>query len=173
MFVWLVICLEQPVNPVMQIFGSDPSCADYLKNLIESLFSHTICLLKKIQVWCQLLVCFLCFPDLHVFSLILIGGICSLGLHFQTRHSRWLFSVGIEVHSLLSSFVFPFGGIFFISRLFFDWHHSAAQVKSLSLSLSLSLTHTHTHTHTHAYMHTNTHDMCATYTCMCTCVDKD
>ncbi|CAN1753553.1 Transportin MOS14, partial [Linum perenne] len=32
-----------------QIFGSDPSCAFYLKNLIEALFSHTMCLLTNIE----------------------------------------------------------------------------------------------------------------------------
>ncbi|KAL4586716.1 hypothetical protein LXL04_011358 [Taraxacum kok-saghyz] len=32
-----------------KIFGFDPSCADYLKVLIESLFSNTACLLTKIQ----------------------------------------------------------------------------------------------------------------------------
>ncbi|CAN1753557.1 Transportin MOS14 [Linum perenne] len=31
------------------IFGSDPSCAFYLKNLIEALFSHTMCLLTNIE----------------------------------------------------------------------------------------------------------------------------
>jgi hypothetical protein len=34
----------------MQIFGSDPSCADYLTNLIQILFSHTVQLLRTIQV---------------------------------------------------------------------------------------------------------------------------
>lgn len=33
-----------------QIFGSDPSCADYLKNLIEALFQHTTRILTNIQV---------------------------------------------------------------------------------------------------------------------------
>ncbi|PSS07832.1 Transportin like [Actinidia chinensis var. chinensis] len=42
-------CFLYLSSEVIKIFGSDPSCADYLKNLIESLFSHTICLLKKIQ----------------------------------------------------------------------------------------------------------------------------
>ncbi|KAG5101979.1 hypothetical protein JHK84_046948 [Glycine max] len=32
-----------------EIFGSDPSCADYLKNLIEALFQHTTRLLTNIQ----------------------------------------------------------------------------------------------------------------------------
>lgn len=34
----------------MQIFGSDPSCADYLRSLIEKLFGHTVKLLGSIQV---------------------------------------------------------------------------------------------------------------------------
>ncbi|KAH7865379.1 hypothetical protein Vadar_005817 [Vaccinium darrowii] len=42
-------CFLYLSSEVIKIFGSDPSCADYLKILIESLFSHTICLLKKIQ----------------------------------------------------------------------------------------------------------------------------
>ncbi|KAJ6977399.1 transportin MOS14-like [Populus alba x Populus x berolinensis] len=33
----------------MQIFGSDPSCAYYLKNLIEALFKCTTCLLTNIK----------------------------------------------------------------------------------------------------------------------------
>ncbi|CAN0903230.1 Transportin MOS14 [Linum grandiflorum] len=32
-----------------EIFGSDPSCASYLKNLIEALFTHTVCLLTNIE----------------------------------------------------------------------------------------------------------------------------
>ncbi|KAL6579927.1 Transportin mos14 [Orobanche minor] len=36
-------------SEVIKIFGSDPSCANYLKNLIESLFSHTTIVLAKIQ----------------------------------------------------------------------------------------------------------------------------
>ncbi|KAL6549358.1 Transportin mos14 [Orobanche hederae] len=36
-------------SEVIKIFGSDPSCANYLKNLIESLFSHTTIMLAKIQ----------------------------------------------------------------------------------------------------------------------------
>ena len=34
----------------MQIFGSDPSCACYLKNLIETLFNCTTCRLTNIKV---------------------------------------------------------------------------------------------------------------------------
>ncbi|KAJ6374193.1 hypothetical protein OIU78_029824, partial [Salix suchowensis] len=33
----------------MQIFGSDPSCAYYLNNLIEALFKCTTCLLTNIK----------------------------------------------------------------------------------------------------------------------------
>ncbi|KAI8018791.1 Transportin MOS14 [Camellia lanceoleosa] len=42
-------CFLYLSSEVIKIFGSDPSCADYLKILIESLFSHTICLLTRIQ----------------------------------------------------------------------------------------------------------------------------
>ena len=35
---------------VLQIFGSDPSCANYLKSLIEALFMQTTRLLTNIQV---------------------------------------------------------------------------------------------------------------------------
>ncbi|KAF7135562.1 hypothetical protein RHSIM_Rhsim08G0163500 [Rhododendron simsii] len=42
-------CFLYLSSEVIKIFGSDPSCAAYLKILIESLFSHTICLLKTIQ----------------------------------------------------------------------------------------------------------------------------
>ncbi|XP_024969319.1 transportin MOS14 isoform X1 [Cynara cardunculus var. scolymus] len=42
-------CFLYLSSEVMKIFGSDPSCADYLKVLIESLFSNTACLLTKIQ----------------------------------------------------------------------------------------------------------------------------
>ncbi|KAL6978105.1 Transportin mos14 [Sarracenia purpurea var. burkii] len=42
-------CFLYLSSEVIKIFGSDPSCADYLKVLIESLFSRTIFLLKEIQ----------------------------------------------------------------------------------------------------------------------------
>ncbi|CAK9184734.1 unnamed protein product [Ilex paraguariensis] len=42
-------CFLYLSSEVIKIFGSDPSCANYLKVLIESLFSHTTCLLTKIQ----------------------------------------------------------------------------------------------------------------------------
>ncbi|KAK6920787.1 Exportin-1/Importin-beta-like [Dillenia turbinata] len=42
-------CFLYLSSEVIKIFGSDPSCANYLKNLIEALFSHTTCLLTKIQ----------------------------------------------------------------------------------------------------------------------------
>ncbi|KAL7192068.1 hypothetical protein ACSBR2_024006 [Camellia fascicularis] len=42
-------CFLYLSSGVIKIFGSDPSCADYLKILIESLFSHTLCLLTRIQ----------------------------------------------------------------------------------------------------------------------------
>ncbi|BAB11509.1 unnamed protein product [Arabidopsis thaliana] len=37
-------------SEVIKIFGSDPSCAVYLKNLIETLFAHTTCLMTSIKV---------------------------------------------------------------------------------------------------------------------------
>ncbi|KAA8542600.1 hypothetical protein F0562_023752 [Nyssa sinensis] len=42
-------CFLYLSSEVIKIFGSDPSCANYLKILIESLFNQTICLLAKIQ----------------------------------------------------------------------------------------------------------------------------
>uniref|UniRef100_A0A5B7AYJ9 Transportin-3 n=1 Tax=Davidia involucrata TaxID=16924 RepID=A0A5B7AYJ9_DAVIN len=42
-------CFLYLSSEVIKIFGSDPSCANYLKVLIESLFSLTTCLLTKIQ----------------------------------------------------------------------------------------------------------------------------
>lgn len=42
-------CFLYLSSEVIKIFGSDPSCADYLKNLIEALFRHTTRLLTSIQ----------------------------------------------------------------------------------------------------------------------------
>lgn len=42
-------CFLYLSSEVIKIFGSDPSCASYLKILIESLFSHTTCMLTKIE----------------------------------------------------------------------------------------------------------------------------
>ncbi|XP_077219523.1 ARM repeat superfamily protein isoform X2 [Tasmannia lanceolata] len=42
-------CFLYLSSEVIKIFGSDPSCAIYLRSLIESLFSHTTHLLKTIQ----------------------------------------------------------------------------------------------------------------------------
>lgn len=42
-------CFLYLSSEVIKIFGSDPSCANYLKNLIESLFIHTTLLLTNIQ----------------------------------------------------------------------------------------------------------------------------
>lgn len=42
-------CFLYLSSEVIKIFGSDPSCANYLGGLITSLFSHTISLLKTIQ----------------------------------------------------------------------------------------------------------------------------
>ncbi|CAI0399063.1 unnamed protein product [Linum tenue] len=41
--------LSSEVIKGAQIFGSDPSCALYLKSLIEALFTHTKCLLTNIE----------------------------------------------------------------------------------------------------------------------------
>lgn len=46
---------------MLQIFGSDPSCANYLKSLIEALFMHTTHLLTSIQVRFHLAVIEICF----------------------------------------------------------------------------------------------------------------
>ncbi|XP_041999458.1 transportin MOS14-like isoform X1 [Salvia splendens] len=42
-------CFLYLSSEVIKIFGSDPSCTNYLKILIESLFNHTTFLLTKIQ----------------------------------------------------------------------------------------------------------------------------
>ncbi|KAF9624704.1 hypothetical protein IFM89_012997 [Coptis chinensis] len=42
-------CFLYLSSEVIKIFGSDPSCANYLRSLIEALFSHTTHLLLKIQ----------------------------------------------------------------------------------------------------------------------------
>ncbi|KAF8407986.1 hypothetical protein HHK36_007126 [Tetracentron sinense] len=42
-------CFLYLSSEVIKIFGSDTSCANYLKSLIEALFSHTTHLLTKIQ----------------------------------------------------------------------------------------------------------------------------
>nr|CAD1836172.1 unnamed protein product [Ananas comosus var. bracteatus] len=42
-------CFLYLSSEVIKIFGSDPSCATYLRSLIETLFSHTIKLLITIQ----------------------------------------------------------------------------------------------------------------------------
>ncbi|TYJ25889.1 hypothetical protein E1A91_A07G079800v1 [Gossypium mustelinum] len=47
-------CFLYLSSEVIKIFGSDPSCASYLKNMIEALFKHTTCLLttiKKTRHW--------------------------------------------------------------------------------------------------------------------------
>ncbi|XWS37410.1 hypothetical protein CRYUN_Cryun19dG0040500 [Craigia yunnanensis] len=42
-------CFLYLSSEVIKIFGSDPSCASYLKNMIEALFKHTACLLTSIK----------------------------------------------------------------------------------------------------------------------------
>ncbi|TYJ25890.1 hypothetical protein E1A91_A07G079800v1 [Gossypium mustelinum] len=42
-------CFLYLSSEVIKIFGSDPSCASYLKNMIEALFKHTTCLLTTIK----------------------------------------------------------------------------------------------------------------------------
>ncbi|CAN6310792.1 unnamed protein product [Urochloa humidicola] len=42
-------CFLYLSSEVIKIFGSDPSCADYLTSLIQILFSHTVQLLRTIQ----------------------------------------------------------------------------------------------------------------------------
>lgn len=42
-------CFLYLSSEVIKVFGSDPSCADYLRALITELFGHTISLLKTIQ----------------------------------------------------------------------------------------------------------------------------
>lgn len=52
--------------------------------------------------------------------------IFSAGIYCQTRYSRWLFFVGIKVHSLLSTAIYAIWSISIISRLLYDWDHSTA-----------------------------------------------
>ncbi|KAL9270842.1 Transportin MOS14-like protein [Drosera capensis] len=42
-------CFLYLSSEVIKIFGSDPSCSEYLRNLIVALFSRTTCLLTSIQ----------------------------------------------------------------------------------------------------------------------------
>ncbi|KAK3170493.1 hypothetical protein Dsin_032664 [Dipteronia sinensis] len=42
-------CFLYLSSEVIKIFGSDPSCAIYLHNLIEALFNRTVCLLTSIE----------------------------------------------------------------------------------------------------------------------------
>lgn len=42
-------CFLYLSSEVIKIFGSDPSCSDYLRNLVEALFRRTTCLLATIQ----------------------------------------------------------------------------------------------------------------------------
>ncbi|KAK0587743.1 hypothetical protein LWI29_027974 [Acer saccharum] len=42
-------CFLYLSSEVIKIFGSDPSCASYLHNLIEALFKRTVCLLTSIE----------------------------------------------------------------------------------------------------------------------------
>ncbi|GAB2240846.1 hypothetical protein Droror1_Dr00021364 [Drosera rotundifolia] len=43
-------CFLYLSSEVIKIFGSDPSCSEYLRNLIAALFSRTTCLLTSIQM---------------------------------------------------------------------------------------------------------------------------
>ncbi|THU56155.1 hypothetical protein C4D60_Mb11t14270 [Musa balbisiana] len=91
-------CFLYLSSEVIKMFGSDPSCADYLRNLIESLFSHTTKLLTTIQDFtarpdiaddCFLLAsrCIRYCPDLFVLSSIFPSLIdCSMvGITIQHR----------------------------------------------------------------------------------------
>ncbi|XP_048500147.1 transportin MOS14 isoform X2 [Beta vulgaris subsp. vulgaris] len=42
-------CFLYLSSEVIKIFGSDPSCSDYLRNLVEALFRRTACLLATIR----------------------------------------------------------------------------------------------------------------------------
>lgn len=122
---WLNV--EKSVTLVLQIFGSEPSCASYLKNMIEALFKHTTCLLTNIKVWFQWLV-YLFFLLFKFANRSTCTYFVAAGIHYKTRHSRWLFSVGIKVHSLLSSIIYPFCCVSSFSWVLNDWDHSTAQV---------------------------------------------
>nr|XP_010906804.1 transportin MOS14 isoform X1 [Elaeis guineensis] len=91
-------CFLYLSSEVIKIFGSDPSCASYLRSLIEALFSHTTRLLKSIEEFtarpdiaddCYLLAsrCIRYCPDLFVPSSIFPSLIdCSMiGITIQHR----------------------------------------------------------------------------------------
>ncbi|XP_008802144.2 transportin MOS14 isoform X2 [Phoenix dactylifera] len=91
-------CFLYLSSEVIKIFGSDPSCASYLRSLIEALFSHTTRLLKTIEDFttrpdiaddCYLLAsrCIRYCPDLFVPSSIFPSLIdCSMiGITIQHR----------------------------------------------------------------------------------------
>ncbi|KAL4590242.1 hypothetical protein LXL04_003168 [Taraxacum kok-saghyz] len=102
----------------LQIFGSNPSCADYLKVLIDSLFSNTAYVLTKIQVRFLLN---LEKKIIIIFSLIIV--LKCLGLHFKTRYSRRLFLTGFMI-GITSSF---FISIPLIGGMLHDWNNSPTQ----------------------------------------------
>lgn len=111
---------EQQLERLLQIFGSDPSCANYLKVLIESLFSHTACLLTKIQVQS---VAWFCILLLAIYA---NSEIWAIGFHFPSGYSRWLFFAGIKMYSLLSSTTFSISCVSIIGGLCHGRHHRAA-----------------------------------------------
>ncbi|KAL4557645.1 hypothetical protein LXL04_035830 [Taraxacum kok-saghyz] len=102
----------------LQIFGSNPSCADYLKVLIDSLFSNTAYVLTKIQVRFLLN---LEKKFIIIFSLIIV--LKCLGLHFKTRYSRRLFLTGFMI-GITSSFSIS---IPLIGGMLHDWNNSPTQ----------------------------------------------
>lgn len=59
------------------------------------------------------------------------------GIYFQTRYSRWLFSTGIEMHSLLSALVYSFCSFSSTSRLLIDWHYRTTQVVYCLVSVNI------------------------------------
>ncbi|XP_074589780.1 transportin MOS14 [Curcuma longa] len=91
-------CFLYLSSEVIKMFGSDPSCADYLRSLIEALFIHTTKLLRTIQDFtarpdiaddCFLLAsrCIRYCPDLFVPSSSFLSLIdCSMiGITIQHR----------------------------------------------------------------------------------------
>lgn len=125
----------------LQIFGSDPSCAYYLKNLIEALFKRTICLLTNIKVSVlQAMHVFYCLD--FCYCLMTSNHPLYLsysGVHCQTRHSRWLFFIGIKMHSLLPSTFYSICCISNVSWLLYDWYYRTAQVLFIIISLTSTL----------------------------------
>ncbi|XVF54216.1 hypothetical protein PTKIN_Ptkin05aG0162600 [Pterospermum kingtungense] len=108
-------CFLYLSSEVIMIFGSDPSCASYLRNMIESLFKHTTCLLTSIEEFttrpdvaddCFLLAsrCIRYCPQLFIPSAIFPALVdCSM-IGITVQHSK-----GEQFLSIRDSVIIPRG----------------------------------------------------------------